>query len=177
MIDACVENHCRERAPRSDVRYLAFVDPCGGTADAMTLAIAHYDDRQVVLDALVERRPPFSPEAVVENFAAWLGRYRVPTVIGEGPELLPAVRPCRPDRAHPPAQEPPRQRCLPGTARHCRGRGPAGRSLIGALGFRCPWRCTLWPVGASLGVSRGSRSHTGRHAASRWGSPRLPGPS
>ena len=56
--------------------------------------------------------------------------------------------------------------------------GEACRSLTDwRSGFRCPWRFTLWPVGASLGVSRGSRSHTGRHAASRWGSPRLPGPS
>src|SRR5207244_1654130 len=61
---------------------------------------------------------------------------------------------------------------LPEAARHCAVRGPAGRSLTGALGFRCPWRSTLWPVWASRGLSRGSRSHSGRRAASTIGSPR-----
>jgi hypothetical protein len=82
-IDVCVEKGCRERAPHSDVRYLAFVDPSGGAADAMTLAIAHYDDRRVVLDALAECRPPFSPEAVVEDFARVLATYHVTSVLGD----------------------------------------------------------------------------------------------
>src|SRR5512134_2177718 len=60
----------------------------------------------------------------------------------------------------------------PGTARHCAGRGPAGRSLIGALACLGMWRVILWPVWASLHVVRGSGSHGGRHAASELGSPR-----
>ena len=48
---------------------------------------------------------------------------------------------------------------LLGTARHCAVRGPAGRSLIGALGWLSSWRCILWPVGASRHVGRGSGSH------------------
>src|SRR5437879_1762679 len=59
-----------------------------------------------------------------------------------------------------------------GTARHCGARGPAGRSLIGALGCRGTWRFILWPVWASLVLVRGSRSHHGRRAASDAGSPR-----
>jgi hypothetical protein len=45
----------------SGVSYLAFVDPSGGSGDGMTLAIGHQEDDVAVLDAIRERRPPFSP--------------------------------------------------------------------------------------------------------------------
>src|SRR3989442_8947577 len=53
----------------------------------------------------------------------------------------------------------------PGTARHCAGRGPAGRSLIGALAWLGTWRVILWPglssfdsgERVSCGPSRGER--------------------
>ena len=54
------------------VSYSAFVDPSGGSADSMTLAIGHRQDDVAVLDAVRERRPPFSPEDVVADFAALL---------------------------------------------------------------------------------------------------------
>jgi hypothetical protein len=38
----------------------------------MTLAIAHREDEQVVIDALRKRRPPSSPSEVVAEFAALL---------------------------------------------------------------------------------------------------------
>src|SRR2546426_6739194 len=60
----------------------------------------------------------------------------------------------------------------PGTARHCAARGPAGRSLIGALACWGMWRVILWPVWASPRFARGSGSHAGRPAASDSGSPR-----
>jgi hypothetical protein len=65
------------------VQYQAFVDPSGGGADAMTLAIAHGDSQRVVLDALAERPPPFSPEGVVEDFARRLAPYHIATVVGD----------------------------------------------------------------------------------------------
>ena len=83
VIDPCVDIDCRERAPLSDVQYIAFVDPSGGAADAMTLAITHSDDQRVTLDAVAERRPPFSPEAVVEDFARLLSTYQIATVVGD----------------------------------------------------------------------------------------------
>ena len=52
------------------VRDVVFVDPCGGSSDSMMLAIAHADGQRAVLDCLVERRPPFSPDAVTSEFAA-----------------------------------------------------------------------------------------------------------
>ena len=50
----------------------------------MTLAVAHRDeDGRGILDALRECRPPFSPEAVVEEFSALLRSYGVREVEGD----------------------------------------------------------------------------------------------
>jgi hypothetical protein len=84
-VEACVAWDVPERAPMSQTRYYAFVDPSGGSADSMTLAIGHRDrdNDLVVLDALRERRPPFSPEAVVAEFCELLRFYRVSKVTGD----------------------------------------------------------------------------------------------
>lgn len=71
------------RAPIEGVRYFGFVDPSGGSSDSMTLAIAHAEGNAVVLDCIGERKPPFSPEAVVEEFASVLKSYRISTVRGD----------------------------------------------------------------------------------------------
>ena len=67
-VEACIEPGVRERKPLADVRYSAFVDPSGGSNDAMTLAIGHEQDDVAILDALREVKPPFSPEGVVAEF-------------------------------------------------------------------------------------------------------------
>jgi hypothetical protein len=82
-VEACVDPGVFERAPLASVRYSAFVDPSGGSSDSMTLAIAHRDGGDAVLDAVRERRPPFSPEAVVADFAVLLKSYRVSKVTGD----------------------------------------------------------------------------------------------
>ena len=88
-VEACVTPDCRERPPVAGVRYFGFCDPSGGSADSMTLAIAHAEPGEngapsrAVLDAVRERRPPFSPEAVVSDFAAVLQSYRVSAVTGD----------------------------------------------------------------------------------------------
>lgn len=64
-------------------RYFAFVDPSGGSADSFTLAIAHNEKNIPTLDLLVERKPPFSPEAVTAEFAALLKQYKVYNVVGD----------------------------------------------------------------------------------------------
>ncbi len=83
VIDACTVPGRYELPPLSMMRYTAFVDPSGGSADSMTLAIAHRDKDIVVLDAVREVRPPFTPEAVVTDFAALLKLYRVNRVCGD----------------------------------------------------------------------------------------------
>jgi hypothetical protein len=82
-VRACIEPGCHERGALRQWRYHAFVDPSGGSNDAMTLAIAHKEGNTVILDMVRERRPPFSPEAVVEEFANELKNYRITTVAGD----------------------------------------------------------------------------------------------
>ena len=82
-VRACIEPGCRERGALRQWWYHAFVDPSGGSNDAMTLAIAHKEGNTVILDMVRERRPPFSPEALVEEFANELKNYRITTVAGD----------------------------------------------------------------------------------------------
>ena len=82
-VRACIETGVRERLPLRQWRYVAFTDPSGGSADSMTLAVAHKEGDTAILDLLREVRPPFSPEAVVEEFADVLRRYRLTKVYGD----------------------------------------------------------------------------------------------
>jgi hypothetical protein len=70
--------------PLRDVGYFAFVDPSGGTSDSMALAIAHRDrDGRAIVDAVRERRSPFSPDDAVVEFAGLLQTYNIHTVRGD----------------------------------------------------------------------------------------------
>ena len=82
-VEACVVQGRFELPPVPNIQYVAFADPSGGSSDSMTMAIAHREGENVVLDAVRESKPPFSPEAVVSDFAALLKSYRVGTVIGD----------------------------------------------------------------------------------------------
>ena len=82
-IEAVVDTGVIERAPVKGVSYLAFVDPSGGSNDSMTMAIAHLEGDIAILDCIRERKPPFSPEAVVEEFATVLKSYGIATVKGD----------------------------------------------------------------------------------------------
>ncbi len=84
VIEAAVVPGRQELPPVSNVSYVGFVDPSGGSADSFTLAIAHRDkDQRGVLDVLREVRPPFSPDDVAREFAVLLKRYCVHTVVGD----------------------------------------------------------------------------------------------
>ena len=83
VIEACTVRGRLELLPAPGMLYRAFVDPSGGSADAMTLAIAHRQDQVGVLDAVREIRPPFSPQDVVAEFAALLKDYRCHEVVGD----------------------------------------------------------------------------------------------
>ena len=65
------------------VRYYGFVDPSGGSADSMTLATGHREDDIVVVDALREIKPPFSPESAVAEFSELLKSYHVIKITGD----------------------------------------------------------------------------------------------
>ena len=83
-LEACTSNGVFELPPLSDIRYVAFVDPSGGSSDSFTLAIAHREpDGALVLDCLRETRAPFQPESVVADFCKTLTSYRVGRVTGD----------------------------------------------------------------------------------------------
>ena len=82
-IEAAVSRGVTVRAPLGGVNYAGFIDPSGGSSDSMTLAIAHRENDRTILDCVAERKPPFSPEAVVADFAALVKSYRVNSVRGD----------------------------------------------------------------------------------------------
>lgn len=83
VVEACTIPHRVELPPAEGIRYKAFTDPSGGSKDAWTLAIAHMENRIVVIDAIRSRKPPFSPEAVVHEYAELLKEYRISEVTGD----------------------------------------------------------------------------------------------
>jgi hypothetical protein len=87
-VDAVVMPGRHELPPVSGTNYTAAVDPSGGSGtDSMTLAIAHTEERDgavvAVLDCVRERKPPFSPESVVSEFCETLKFYDVAAVTGD----------------------------------------------------------------------------------------------
>ena len=82
-VEACIESRCRELPPVATHQYFAFVDPSGGRSDSFTLAIAHVENDVRILDVVRERRAPFNPSAVVDDFADLLSRYRLNRVMGD----------------------------------------------------------------------------------------------
>jgi hypothetical protein len=82
-IAANIDAGVMERPPERRHKYLAFVDPSGGSADSFTLAIAHAEDGVPVLDAVREVKPPFSPESVVGEFCVLVKSYGARSVTGD----------------------------------------------------------------------------------------------
>jgi hypothetical protein len=82
-IEAVVNWKALERWPVNGRKYVAFVDPSGGSNDSMTLAIAHKEHDVAVLDCLREWKAPFSPESAVVDFADLLKQYRISRVRGD----------------------------------------------------------------------------------------------
>lgn len=83
VVTACTVPGRIELAPATGTRYAAFTDPSGGSKDSWTLAISHKDGDQVVIDALRAVKPPFSPAAVVDEFASLLSQYGIKKVTGD----------------------------------------------------------------------------------------------
>lgn len=80
---ACVSRGVFERGRIDGLRYTAFVDPSGGARDSFTMAIAHHENGAAVLDLVRERKPPFSPEGVAEEYAGVLKSYGITEVRGD----------------------------------------------------------------------------------------------
>jgi len=82
-LDAVVSPNVYERGQISGVRYVGFCDPSGGSRDSFTAAVAHVDGDKTILDAVREKKAPFSPDAVVEEYANFFKGYRVMSIRGD----------------------------------------------------------------------------------------------
>jgi Phage Terminase len=80
---ACVKPGMFERKPERRYRYTCFVDVSGGVSDSSVIAISHREADTVILDAVIERKAPHSPEVVCEEFAAFAKTYRCLRVTGD----------------------------------------------------------------------------------------------
>ena len=85
IVRPCILQGVFEIAPKAGTRYTGFVDGASGSGggDSMTMGIAFRDDEHIVLACLLERRPPFDPEAVTAEFANTLKRYSITKVTGD----------------------------------------------------------------------------------------------
>jgi hypothetical protein len=85
VMDA-VARGVRVRPPEPGVVYHAFIDPAGGSNDAMTCGISYQDpEGRAVLARVLDQgqAPPFDPRAAVDRFAGVLGAYRITRVVGD----------------------------------------------------------------------------------------------
>jgi hypothetical protein len=85
-ITACISVGVHERGREARQTYTAFLDPAGGSGkDSFTLAIGHKDKVTglSVVDCIREIKPPFSPDAVVEQYATLLKAYGIRKVTGD----------------------------------------------------------------------------------------------
>jgi hypothetical protein len=72
-----------ERPYHPGFGYTCFVDPSGGSNDAMTMAISHMEGDIAVLDCIREALPPFNPSVVVDEFCTLMKQYKVSSCIGD----------------------------------------------------------------------------------------------
>lgn len=82
LVEAAIDAGIQARPPRA-CRYFAFVDASGGRGDSFACAIAHGEGKDIVLDTLYERRPPFDPTTVVADVAALLKNYSLAEATGD----------------------------------------------------------------------------------------------
>jgi hypothetical protein len=65
----------RELPPQPHVEYRAFIDPSGGAADSFTAAVSHRQGETILVDAVWEWKPPFSPFTVAGEIAGKFKAY------------------------------------------------------------------------------------------------------
>ncbi len=84
VVEACTGDY-REMLPAINSTYRAFYTGFdGGSDDSFALAISHKSHKdRIVIDVIREARPPFSPDAVVDDFAALPKSYRVGRMSGD----------------------------------------------------------------------------------------------
>jgi hypothetical protein len=83
IVEACTGGFF-ELSPSLSKSYYAAVDPAGGSgSDAFALAISHREREHIIIDCVRERKPPFSPSEVIDEFVPLLKSYRISKVVGD----------------------------------------------------------------------------------------------
>jgi len=82
-IEACRIPGRYSLPPAESVEYACFVDPSGGAHDSFTACISHREEGRIVMDMMIERRPPFNADEVVKEICETLKLYRINRVTGD----------------------------------------------------------------------------------------------
>jgi hypothetical protein len=83
-VQACVVIGRHELSKNMGYGYFGFADPSGGSSDSYTGAVAHRErSGLIVLDAIREFKPPFSPEAVTKELCEFFQGYNIGLVQGD----------------------------------------------------------------------------------------------
>lgn len=84
VLDAIIEIGVFVRPHKQGVRYFGFVDPSGGTGeDSMTLAIAHREEKTVIIDFVAEKEPPYDVKEVTKKFSECFKHYNIGKIRGD----------------------------------------------------------------------------------------------
>jgi hypothetical protein len=85
VVEACVDPGRRESQPAPSVRYVGALDAAGGSGqDSMTACIGHVErGGTIIIDAMREYRPQFSPEQVTGELAGFFKSYNVRKVTSD----------------------------------------------------------------------------------------------
>ena len=82
-VEACVRSGREILPPAPGTTYKAFTDPSGGSNDSFTMAIGHKENEVAIVDIVLEREAPFSPDSVTDEFSRMLAEYGVSEVVGD----------------------------------------------------------------------------------------------
>jgi hypothetical protein len=82
VVEQCIGSYF-ELPPAERVNYSAFVDPSSGAMDSFSMAVSHREKDQIIIDALYEKAPPFSPEQAIAELCNVLKRWRIHKVVGD----------------------------------------------------------------------------------------------
>jgi hypothetical protein len=84
VVEACTDIGVYERAPQANITYYGGVDVATGSgSDSFTAAVAHRDGEIIVVDAVREWRPPFSPEQVTTEAVAFFKSRDIHELLGD----------------------------------------------------------------------------------------------
>ena len=81
LVDSCTRSEPHDFAGKATtitgtaIQYVAAIDTSGGRSDAAAVAVAHWEDERVVVDAVRRHPSPHDPAVVAEAIAKFLATY------------------------------------------------------------------------------------------------------